>query len=284
MSRGIELHWLKVGSCRHLQCMAARGGRLATVEFPSLCGLLRHPERGWMLYDTGYSSHFLAATGQLPERLYRSLLPVRLPAEECLLAQLQQHGVAADDIGTVIISHFHGDHVAGLRDFPLARFLAMRADCQALMALRGKRWRATVSGLLPTLLPDDFQARLTFADDRPVCALPGWLAPFEHGLDLFGDGSLLGVPLPGHSPGQLGLYIPNANGRPVLLVADACYSLPACAQGRPPPALAGWFSNHDHARYRRTFAAIAGLHRREPALAILPSHCNTAREALQNGL
>src|SRR5690606_24872738 len=99
----------------------------------------------------------------------------------------------------------------------------------------------------------------------------------------FADGSLLGVPLPGHSHGQLGLYIADADGRPVLLAADACYSLPACREGRLPPAPTLWFSSADHQAYRRTFAALGALSLREPALAILPSHCSAAREDFRHG-
>jgi glyoxylase-like metal-dependent hydrolase (beta-lactamase superfamily II) len=263
--------------------VAARGARLARVDFPSYCGLLQHPQHGWMLYDTGYSEHFFTATERFPERLYRSMLPVQLPAGECLLAQLAARGLAADDIGHIIISHYHGDHVAGLRDFPRARYVALRADSDQLLGLRRKRWQATVHGQLPGLLPDDFLARLKHADDSPTRSLPAWMAPFDSGLDLFADGSLLGVPLPGHSQGQLGLYITDAEGRPVLLAADACYSLPACREDRMPPAPTLWFSSADARAYRSTFTALGALSRREPALAILPSHCSAAREAFDNG-
>ena len=101
-SRPVELHLLRVGACRHLECMAARGGRWSPVEFPALCGLIRHPQRGWLLYDTGYSEHFFAATDTWPERLYRTALPVALPQDERLKSQLAGFGLTPADIGTVI--------------------------------------------------------------------------------------------------------------------------------------------------------------------------------------
>lgn len=275
----VEVAWLKVGSCRHLACMAARGAGLRQVEFPSYCALLRHPTQGWMLYDTGYSRHFLDATTGFPERLYGSLLPVQLPAEQCLPAQLAARGIRCEEISRIIVSHYHGDHVAGLRDFPQARFIALRAESEHLLALRGRRWRATLQGRLPSLLPEDFAARLEQADDCPQRALPPWMAPFSDGFDLLGDGSLLGVALPGHSHGQLGLCIADGDGRPLLLAADACYSLPACRDGRLPPAATLWFSSSGVRAYRQTFAALGTLARREPSLLILPSHCAAAAEA-----
>ncbi|KAF7600723.1 MAG: MBL fold metallo-hydrolase [Candidatus Dactylopiibacterium carminicum] len=277
----VSLEVLRVGACRHLECMAARGGRWRLVDFPALCGLIRHPTRGWLLYDTGYADHFFTATAGWPERLYRTALPVELPTNEILGTQLAAWNLRLADIGTLIVSHYHGDHIAGLRDFPAARFIALQADSAPFMALRGKRWRATLGGHLPGLLPDDYASRLTFAETCPLRDLPGWLAPFTQGFDLLGDGSLLGVPLPGHSHGQLGLFMPDADGRPVFLIADACWSLPALREGRP-PAFPAMLLSAERQRFHHTFNALAGLAAREPAIALLPSHCPAAWQEYQN--
>ncbi len=277
----LGLRMLRVGACRHLECMAARGGRWSPVEFPALCGLIRHPARGWLLYDTGYAGHFFTATERWPERLYRAALPAALPEAEILRSQLAGFGLTPADIGTVLVSHYHGDHIAGLRDFPNARFVALKADTEHFAGLAGKRWRAALGGHLPGLLPDGYFARVEAADACPRRDLPGWLAPFETGLDLLGDGSLLGVPLPGHSHGQLGLFIPDADGRPVFLVGDACWSLPALIEGRMPSRLA-LFINAERQRFTQTFAGLAGIARRERAVALLPSHCAIAWEGFRN--
>lgn len=279
MSRTVRLNVLRAGWCQHLECMADRGGRLAPTRFPALCGLIRHPDAGWLLYDTGYAEHYFNATRALPERLFGMAVPVQLPVQEQLVAQLHAFGIRPQDIRTVIVSHFHSDHVAGLRDFPQASFIALDADHRHIESLRGRRWRATLGGHLPALLPDDFSARLTLADTCNRVPLPAWMTPFTHGLDLLGDGSLLGVQLPGHSEGQLGLFIPDAEGRPVFLVADACWSVPACRAERLPAAPALWFAGHDAKQYRQTYANLGTLIRREPAVAVLPSHCTPAWQA-----
>ncbi len=277
----LTLQVLRVGSCRHLECMAARGGRWAAVDFPALCGLIHHPQHGWILYDTGYATHFLTATESWPERLYRRALPVTLPPAELLHTQLAGLGLTAADIGTVIVSHYHGDHIAGLRDFPHARFIALRADTEHFTALVGKRWRATLGGHLPALLPLDYLSRIFFADDRPLRDLPAWLSPLTRGFDLLGDGRLIGVPLSGHSHGQLGLFMPDVAGRPVFLVADACWSLPALREGRL-PSRAALFVNAERKRFVETFHGLAAIAHREPAVTLLPSHCTFAWETFRH--
>lgn len=278
MSTSVNLHMLRVGACRHLECMAARGGRFLPVDFPALCGLIRHPSFGWILYDTGYAEHFFDATQTWPERLYRNILPVDLPPSEILTTQLARFGITPADIAIVIISHYHGDHIAGLRDFPNARFIALGADTRKLKALHGRRLQAILKAHLHGLLPSNFFMRLEDADARPRKALPAWMAPFCEGLDLIGDGSLLGVPLPGHSDGQLGLFMPDVDGQAVFLVADACWSLPACMEGRLPSRLT-LFVSAERQRFRETFFGLQELGLRESSIVLLPSHCTVAWES-----
>lgn len=266
----IDFQLLKVGYCRHPECVAMSGGSWKSVQFPALCGLLRHPQRGWTLFDTGYSRHFMHATQPFPQRLYRWVTPNILPDEETLPAQLRLRGIATEDIANIIISHLHGDHIAGLKDFPNARFFVMRAE---LDSMRQRSPLANLRhGVLPNLLPDDFMQRVHWADEAPRAALPAELAAFGEGMDLFGDKSLLAVHLPGHTSGQLGVVLHQENGRTTFLCADACWNLTAIAQNMQPTWLARrLFDNGTH--YLETFARLRHLHENAPELRLIPSHC-----------
>jgi len=268
----VELHLLQVGRCRHLERVTIRGGRWRTVDFPSLVALIRHPGFGTILYDTGYADRFETATAPFPERLYRWLTPVRLPAEERLASQLGRHGLRLEDVERVLISHLHADHVAGLRDLPRAAFMALEADVAAhLGAGAQSRWQSLRRGVLPALLPPDFGARLALADARPVVDLGRSWAPFERGYDLLGDRSLIGIPLPGHSPAQLGVLLRTQEDRLVLLAADACWSSRAWREQRMPSILARPLFDDWHA-YRRTLGGLREVADRHPELVIVPSH------------
>lgn len=268
----VHVKYLRVGQCRHLECVAARGGKLSMIDFPSFCGLIRHPVEGWILFDTGYADHFFTATKSFPEKLYRLALPVKLDDEEKLLAQLTQMGINAEDIRWIIVSHYHGDHIAGLRDFPNAKFIASKKDTEDLQSLMKKRFRATLQGKLPALLPENYFDKLVYAENLKMVDLPHWMQPFTQAFDLFGDQSLLIIPLPGHSHDQIGLLIMDADGRPVFLTADACWSLPACREGRLPSVIAG-FATANNQDYKKTFFQLSELAKRETAISILPSHC-----------
>lgn len=274
--RPIRFHLLKAGHCAHPECVAMRGGRWASLRFPALCGVIEHPEHGVVLFDTGYSQHFLAATDSFPERAYRWITPVTLAPEETLVAQLARRGIAAGDVRHVIISHYHGDHVAGLKDFPQARYWSTRADHDAMR--QRSRLGNLLHGCLPALLPADFAARLAFADDVKRMALPREFQPFDSGFDLFGDGSVAAVPLPGHSAGQMGIAFRRGDGRPVFLVADACWTTKGLVENRLPTWIASRVFDNQPA-YRATFGKLRELAAQDTGVAIVPSHCETTWEA-----
>lgn len=278
MSTRIGFHWLKSGHCRHPECVVQRGGHCRVVDYPSLVGLLLHPTLGPMLFDTGHHSRFIDATAPFPERFYRWLTPVVLD-DAPLVEQIARFGITASDVGHVFLSHLHADHVAGLHDFPRAQLHAMRAEWDD-MRRRG-RFGAVRHGFLRALLPTDMEQRLHFTEDAARVSLPDALAMLGSGFDLLGDGSVIGIPLPGHTAGQMGLLFQTHSGREVLLLADACWSLSALSQNQPPT----WLATNifaDQRVYRQTFSALQRLQQAEPDLLMLPSHCSPSWESIRH--
>ena len=261
---------MQAGYCRHPEAMTLSGGTLASTVFPSLVGLLIHPTEGPVLFDTGYDAAFLAATRPFPQRLYRWLTPPTITAGTSVSAQLQRFGLAPDDVRWVVLSHFHGDHVAGLRAFGRARIACSRRGLDA--ARTGNGLWALTQGVLRTLIPADIDQRVVFFEDRPSLALPGACGPFEDGADLLGDGSLLAVELPGHCPGHWGLVARAEDDGLHFLTADASWSSLAIRENRAPPRITTAFLGRT-APYRQTLARLHRMVCDAPEVTITPSHC-----------
>lgn len=271
LAKSVKVHLLKVGSCRHVECLAIRGGRFSPVSFPSLSALIIHPDAGPILFDTGYAQHFHDATQSFPERLYRLATPMRLPPAQRLEQHLLRHGLRLQDIRHCIVSHFHGDHVAGLRDLPAASVIAMKSGYESM--LRRGRWGGVLQGILPDLLPADLPQRLSFAETYPEVVLPSPWEVLGRGHDILGDGSLIGVPLPGHHAGHMGLLLRDEQDRTVLLAADSSWSLNAVRENIPPSRLVRPII-HDWRGYCRTLNTLHLLLARHAELIVLPSHCD----------
>lgn len=266
----VQLLLLSAGHCLHPEYVTIRGGSLRNAAYPAGFACIRHPSLGWMLFDTGYSSRFAEQTSALPYALYRKITPVVYREECSAVRQLARLGVAADDVSCIILSHFHADHIGGLRDFPAARIFYPREAYDAVRLLGPLS--ATRAGFLRGLLPDDFETRGT-----PIETEAAWVPfpegrPFPGGYDLLGDGSLLAVSLPGHAAGQIGLLLTTDRGARCLLCADAAWSSRALRDNLLPHPIAG-IVMHDRSAYRASFERLRRLQASDSALAIVPSHC-----------
>lgn len=264
---------LQAGACTHPAAMAREGASLAPAVFPALAGLIVHPTQGPVLFDTGYDPAFLAATDPFPERFYRWATPVRLDEGEAAVDQIRRLGLSPDDVGAIVISHFHGDHVAGLHAFPKARLYCARAGLTEIR--RPGRIGRVRKGLLAELVPADAETRAVFFEDLPRVALPRALAPFEAGADLFGDGSMIAVELPGHCAGHWGLVVRREDDGLEFFIADGAWSTAQVRENAPPPKLTTAVLGQTEP-YRRTFAALHRLWASNPDLTLTPSHCPEA--------
>ncbi|MGV6493692.1 MBL fold metallo-hydrolase [Stenotrophomonas rhizophila] len=267
----VTLEWrlYEAGYCTHPERATRQGAPARACEFPALVALLKHPTLGWILFDTGYSEHFLQATAAFPERLYRMVTPVHLSPQASLAVQLRRDGIAPGDIAWIVVSHLHGDHIGGLADFPQARVACSREAWDDLQART--RVGALRIGLLPALLASWKDTPPRWFEAQASVPLPPPLDAFERGIDLFGDASLLLVPLPGHAAGHYGAVFDDGHG-PVFLVADASWSSQAIRDNTPPPALVtAWLGST--AVYRDTLARLHALHHAAPEVRLVPSHC-----------
>ncbi len=261
----VRYYILDTGYCLAWERSLYRGGHRRIVKCHSLAALLHHSVHGWILWDTGYAPRLLHVTRHLPNLLYRMATPMHIQPDLAVEAQLRIRGIAATDVRYVILSHFHADHIAGVRDFPTAQFITLQeayddvAHRHGLVALH--------RAFIPELLPDDFliRARLIRSLDGPS------VLPLGSTHDLFGDGSIRLVGLPGHARGQIGLFVQTEFGQ-VLFAADGCWHSVALRENRPPSMLTHLFvddvpamlSTHEHLR------EFAALH---PQVTIIPSHC-----------
>lgn len=178
-----------------------------------------------ILIDTGYTPQLFENRGA-GLRLYAKLLTPRLLPEAQPEAFLARFGLVPDDITTLIVTHFHADHVSGLSLFNRARFLA---SGRAWSALQNRSSLANLRhGIFARLLPSDFAERLDPIESRPPTT--ALAAPAR---DLLGDGSVLSVDLPGHAEGHFGLLFPKL-AAPLLYAVDAQWRREALEPDRRP--------------------------------------------------
>ncbi len=268
----MKLRLFAGGYCQQSDHLIMRGRSRGSVHIPVSFALLEHPQQSPILFDTGYAPHFFSASRRFPYNLYARITPVSLPAEQDAASQLRSKGIDPQEIGTIIISHFHADHIAGLKDFPNAHFICLP---EAHSAINGRRGFAALRrGFLPELLPEDFAQRLKPLSAAQQISLPADCQPFTQGYDLLGDLSLMAVALPGHAAGQLGLLVTAGKTR-WFLVADACWLSEAYQRNIPAHPLAQLLFD-DVTASHETLYKLHQFHQQHPEVIMIPSHCPVA--------
>ncbi|WP_332307265.1 MULTISPECIES: N-acyl homoserine lactonase family protein [Sphingomonas] len=158
------------------------------------CYLIRHGS-DYMLWDTGLPE---AVIGQ-PVSNTDAMSPILTTT---IKRQLAQIGVKPEQIGRVGISHYHFDHTGQAAGFPGATLLIGKGDADALSA--GKPG-TSAEPLKPW-----------FGGGAKIEAI-------DADKDVFGDGSVTLLNLPGHTPGHHALLVVLKGKGPVLLSGDLAH-------------------------------------------------------------
>lgn len=254
----------EVGYCTHPGCMALKGAGMRVCRFPARAWLLEAAGKRWLL-DTGYAQHFYDHTQRGIISLYRKVTPVHFDSQDALVNQLGQIGILPSDIDGLIISHFHGDHIAGLRDFPAVDFICAADGWQQTRLLSG--FAALKRAFVPGLLPEDFTARLRFIESFAPIAMPQELAELGVGYELPGSqGEIIIVLLPGHAAGHIGVCLLTDSGW-LLLASDAAWSPTNYQQLRGPSTLAHIIMD-DQQAYYQTLTKLNQLYLKGVAISL----------------
>lgn len=236
---------LSCGYCTQLERLVSKQGRWKKVRFPARCFLVTLQD-GYLLFDSGYSADVGRIMQSWPAWLYKTLVPMAISSSQTAVVQLSALGISKDDIKYIFISHFHADHIGGLRDFPKARFICLQEGYQALKKL--SKFRQICKGFVSEFLPDDFEQRAVFVNTSSAQNLNNLTA-----YPLADLSNMYAVELPGHAKGQLGLWLKNEN---ILLAADAAWRHTNLKPGAEPSSIASLFCE-DKMLYLQTLSALA---------------------------
>ena len=172
--------------------------------------LVHHPE-GLCLFDAGQSAR-AAQPGYFPRwHPFFRLARFELAEEDEVAAQLESSGLRPQNVRWVVLSHLHTDHVGGLEPFRDAEVVVSRVEWERARGIGGK-----LRGYLPQYWPSGLEPTLLELDG-------GEFGPFPASHDLAGDGALIVVATPGHTPGHVSLVV-RRPGEPVLLGGDLAHN------------------------------------------------------------
>lgn len=193
----MKMHFLSGGRVRMRKAtFVPDTDRSEMIELPVSSALLRHAQ-GNVLFDTGCHPSVVDD----PQARWGGLAKIMTPimrADDNVLTGLAAIGVEPGDIDVVVCSHLHPDHCGCNAFFRRATVIVQARDVAAARA------------------PD--AAKVGFLSAEWDVGLP--LDEIEGERDLFGDGRIVLIPLPGHTPGSMGALVALERDGRFLLAAD----------------------------------------------------------------
>jgi len=269
----VDLKISSAGFCMAGGNHAERGSKRKNIQFNAVFALIKHPTKGYVLFDTGYTKRFFEAAKKFPYQIYAAITKVTLNGGDEVVDQLKTIGIAATDIKYIIISHFHADHIGGLKDFPNAQFICTEV---AYKDVKGKSgFSGLIKAFMPLLMPENFENRTRFIHmDAATITHPD----LGNMIDIFDDGTITMCALDGHALGMIGILV-KTNQRDVFLVSDAAWLKSNYQDLKlPHPIVRLFFSSWSD--FKESINRIHKFYKNNPDTLIIPSHCMQTYMAL----
>jgi glyoxylase-like metal-dependent hydrolase (beta-lactamase superfamily II) len=259
---GMRISVLHAGKMFSKAGFAYRGGDLTESRVFGMAAILVQHPKGRLLFDAGFGSRV--------DEHFRTIPPLmqklsKYEKEATVAQQLAAAGIAAESLMGIVLTHAHWDHVSGLEDLKGVPVWVTQPELDFIRSgNRGARLAHSFGEL-------NYK---TYAFDG------GPYLGFEHSLDVFGDGSVVLVPVPGHTPGSIIAFVTLPGGGRYALVGDLVWQ----REGVEIPAERPWVSSDmvddDAEGVRRWIVHMHHLSKAMPGLVIVPAHDRRVLETL----
>lgn len=202
-----------------------------SITMSAPCWLIQHG-KDWMLWDLGLGDDLNAD----PKGKVFFGLTFRVP--HTLRSQLTQLGLKPEDISYVGLSHLHADHVGNVGMFPRATYFVSPTE------VAWATGKPAPIGVLSNLAAAVAREKIT---------------PVPGDLDIFGDGSVVMISTPGHTPGHHSLVVKLPKAGKVIISGDVAHLEESYRLGLVPPI------NDNRAETVASIARAKGLSANDPA-------------------
>lgn len=218
--------------------------------------LIRHPV-GLVMVDPAFGRSIASDLARAGPVFQLTLGSAR--GKRPLVDVMEEAGLTPESIDYALLTHAHWDHTGALGDLPNAKVLVSRSELEWVTPFI----RFVEGGAMPHHLKRAKERLAVFPWNGP--AVDG----FAHSFDVFGDGAIVAVPLPGHTPGSVGYLVRGHGGVTYFLIGDTTWT----SKGVELPAHKTLPLDFDKPALDATLARVHAMaEARKGELVVLPAH------------
>jgi len=166
------------------------------MDLPSPCFLIQHPEKGYLLWDAGLNDALI----KYQEGVEYFNGEMILKVNKTLSSQLLSLGLKNTDIDFFSPSHLHLDHGGNANDYAESTLIVQKVEYDTAFSEHAAQY-----GML-------IENHHKLKDAKRI--------ELKGDYDVFGDGSVVVLSTPGHSPGHQSLFVKLDKTGPILLSGD----------------------------------------------------------------
>jgi len=255
----LSLSLITTGYSKSPEAFIYRGGNLfksKKIAYSSV--LIEHP-KGNFIFDTGLGTNI-----DLQVRTNLSFFQrviVKYKKLKTLKKTFSENNFPSDSIKFIIPSHFHWDHVSALSDFPKSKVWLTTNEYKYAFSNKAKT---------PAFIKEQYSSKNTQWKFIKFKQIPYEI--FEKSLDVFDDGSIILVPLPGHTIGSVGMFVNLTSGKRYFFTGDLTWNLKAFQRPSEKHSIPRKQVDHNSELIKKTIVKIHYLIQQKPNLIVVPAH------------